>query len=273
MTARSRAALLPEQRDLPVRGTRINLLTAGSGAPLLYLHGVGDLGTWPPALSALAERYTVIRPDHPGFNGSADGDAIDSVHDLAFFYLDLLDAAGLDKPTVIGTSLGGWLAADLATIEPARVERLVLVGAAGVRAAAPTPDIFTLDPVEVAELTWATEDARVPALAQAASLDQNPALFERYLRNRIATAHLGWNPYLHDPKLPARLHRVSCPTLLVWGAQDRLLPLEYARRWSELLPDARLEVIDDAGHLPLVEQPEAALDAVQGFLAEGGGVA
>ncbi|MGH3343034.1 MAG: alpha/beta fold hydrolase [Carbonactinosporaceae bacterium] len=270
MTAQSRAAPLPTRRDLPVRGTRVNLLAAGSGPPLLYLHGAGDLGTWPPVLSALAEDYTVIRPDHPGFNGSADGEAIDSVHDLAFFYLDLLDAAGLDEPTVIGSSLGGWLAADLATIEPARVKRLVLVGAAGVRAAVPTPDIFTLDPVEVAELTWATEDARAPAVAQAASLEQDPALFERYLRNRITTAHLGWNPYLHDPKLPARLHRVSCPTLLVWGARDRLLPVAYAHRWSELLPDARLEVIEDAGHLPLVEQPEAALAAMQAFLSDGG---
>lgn len=259
------------QRSASVRGTRVNLLTAGDGPPLLYLHGSGDLGAWQPVLSALAEGHTVIRPDHPGFNGSEDHPEIDTVHDLAFFYLDVLDALELETVAVMGTSLGGWIGADLATIEPARVDRLVLVDAAGVRcevAGHQVPDTFTLDPVEIAELMWATEEARTDAVAQARSLEEDPVLFERYLRNRIATAHLGWNPYLHDPKLVTRLHRVRCPVLIVWGAQDRLLPPDYAHRWAELLPHARLSFVADAGHLPLVEQPAAFLDAVRGFLAE-----
>jgi pimeloyl-ACP methyl ester carboxylesterase len=122
------------ERDLDVRGIRVRLLSGGSGEPLLYLHGGGDLGQWTPALAALAGRYTVLRPDHPGFSASADAGGIDSVHELAFFYLDLLDELGLGRVMVVGHSLGGWLAADLATIEPGRVSKLVLVSAAGLRA-------------------------------------------------------------------------------------------------------------------------------------------
>lgn len=272
-TADARAGSTYRQSDLSVRGTRINVLTAGAGEPLLYLHGAGDLGKWQPAHTALAERYTVIRPDHPGFNGSDDLPDIDSAHDLAFFYLDLLDALGLERAVVMGTSLGGWVAAELTTIEPGRVDRLVLVDAAGVRAEVDAPDMFTRGPVELAELTWATEGARADAVADAHALESDAALFERFLRNRMATAHLGWNPYLHDPKLLTRLHRVRCPTLIVWGAEDRLLPLAYAHRWCELLPHARLAVIEDAGHLPLVEQPKAFLEAVRDFLTGEGGAA
>lgn len=255
------------ERDLSVRGTRIRVRSAGSGPPLLYLHGAGDSGTWRPVLSELGTDRTVIRPDHPGFNDSDDFPDVDSVHDLAFFYLDLLDELGVDRAAVVGSSLGGWLAADLATIEPARVDRLVLVGAAGLRAEVDTPDMFTCSPAELAELTWATPQARADAVAQASALEEDPAAFERYLRNRMTTAHLGWNPYLHDPKLPGRLHRIRCPVLIVWGEADRLLPPAYADRWREELPHADLAVIPDAGHLPHVEQPDAFLKAVRDVLS------
>lgn len=255
-----------DQRDVDVRGTRIHLETAGTGPPLLYLHGAGDLGPWPPALTALAGRFSVHRPDHPGFNASGDNDSIDSVHDLAFFYLDLLDALGLDPVIVVGMSLGGWLAADLAALEPSRVGRLVLVAASGVRAEVPTPDVFALSPVELAERMFHTDAARSAAIERAAAIEQDPPLFERYLRNRMATANLGWNPYMHDPKLLDRLHRISAPTLIVWGAEDRLLPVAYARRWAELLPSARVEILEATGHLPLAERPRAFLDVVEDFL-------
>lgn len=257
------------ERELLVRGTRVRMLTAGSGDPLVYLHGAGDLGEWIPALSALAEHHTVFRPDHPGFSGSDDCPDIDSVHDLAFFYLDLLDELGLDRVTLLGSSLGGWLAADLATIEPSRVSKLILVSAAGIRAAEPAPDMFLLSATELAELVHYAPAARAAAVAEAQQRAEDPAAFERYLRNRGATAHLAWNPYLHDPKLPGRLHRVTAPALILWGARDRLLPASLARRWAELLPGARLEIIDEAGHLPLAEQAGAAVAAVRAFCQDG----
>jgi pimeloyl-ACP methyl ester carboxylesterase len=254
------------ESDLTVLGTRVRMLTGGSGDPLLYLHGSGDLGLWLPALSGLAELYKVYRPDHPGFNASDDRAGIDSVHDLAFFYLDLLDEIGAERVALVGSSLGGWIAADLATVEPRRVSRLVLVAAAGVRAEVPTPDAFTLSPAQVAELLYHGDDLRSLAVQQAERIEDDPERLRRFLRNRIATAHLGWNPYMHDPKLLERLHRIGAPTLILWGAQDRMLPIGYAHRWAELLPKAELEIVEDAGHLPLVEQPEAALRVLRRFL-------
>jgi pimeloyl-ACP methyl ester carboxylesterase len=255
-----------QEWDLTVRGTRIRMLSAGSGDPLLYLHGSGDLGMWTPALSGLAETHRVYRPDHPGYSGSADRDGIDSVHDMAFFYLDLLDEIGVEQIVVVGSSLGGWLAADLATIEPHRIGRLVLVAAAGVRADVLTPDMFTLGQAEQADLLFHDEELRAAAKRQADGAEQDPERFTRYLRNRITTAHLGWNPYMHDPKLPDRLHRITAPTLILWGAQDGVLPVGYADRWSELLPKAEVAIVGDAGHLPLIERPDTALEVLRTFL-------
>ena len=255
------------ERDLTVRGTRVRLLTAGSGEPLLYLHGGGDPGTWTTALSALAGRCAVFRPDHPGFGASGEADGIDSIHELAFFYLDLLDELGLRRVTVIGHSLGGWLAADLATIEPDRVSRLILVAPAGLRPGEHVPDIFLLSAVELADLTHHTQQARTAAREAARQLAGNPEQFARYLRNRAAMAHLGWNPYLHDPKLPGRLHRITARTLILWGARDGVLPVSCAHQWAGLLPGAELKIIPEAGHLPLEEQAGAAVGAVLNFCA------
>jgi pimeloyl-ACP methyl ester carboxylesterase len=252
-----------------VRGTRLRMLTAGSGELLLYLHGSGDLGLWWPALSGLAETHRVVRPDHPGFNGSDDRDGIDNVHELAFFYLDVLDEIGAREVVLVGSSLGGWIAADLATIEPGRVSRLVLVDACGVRADIPTPDMFAHDPADLAELTYYDDELRSNAVQRAQAMENDPELSTRYLRNHLTTAHLGWNPYMHDPKLPDRLHRITAPTLILWGAHDRLLPVGYAHRWAELLPKAEIAIIDDAGHLPLIERPDAALGALRTFLGRG----
>jgi pimeloyl-ACP methyl ester carboxylesterase len=255
------------ESTLDVRGTRVRILRGGDGPPLLYLHGSGDSGVWQPVFDGLARGFDVIRPDHPGYGFSDEGRGIDTVHDLAFFYLDLLDALGIDKATVIGSSLGGWIGADLATIEPARITRLVLIGAAGLRVEdSGQPDEFAMDPVASIEAVYAGADARRAATERFASLESDPAAMERYLRNRITTAHLAWNPYFHDPKLVHRLHRITAPTLVVWGSDDGLVPLAHGHRWTELIDGSRLEVIDGAGHLPQVEQADRFLEVVRPFL-------
>ena len=255
--------------QLSVRGTRVRILRQGSGEPLVFLHGAGDRGEWLPVLAGLAADWAVCRPDHPGFNQSDDDERIDSVHDLAFFYLDLLDALELPRVTLVGASLGGWLAAEIAVLDPARVAALVLIDAAGLRVAgAPAPDVFTLNPVQLAELLFHDQALRSAAIERAAGLDQSPEELRNYLRNRIATSHLAWNPYFHDPKLAERLHRVSAPTVVVWGSEDRLLPVAHARRWQELIEDARIELIADAGHLPHIEQPERVVEIVRSVRRE-----
>jgi pimeloyl-ACP methyl ester carboxylesterase len=251
-----------------VRGRRVWVASSGDGPPLVYLHGSGDLDGWGPALSLLAGDFTVYRPDHPGFNRSDDDPGVDSVLDLAFSYLDLLDALGLDRAHLVGLSLGGWIAAQLAVLAPDRVSKLVLADAAGLRVAVAAPDIFTLNPVETAALVNHQPDVREAAVAAAGQIAADPELFQRYLRNRMATAHLAWNPYLHDPKLEGRLHHITAPVLIIWGAHDRVLPVECASTWQSSLPGARLEIIEDAGHRPNAEQPAAFASLVKEFLTE-----
>jgi pimeloyl-ACP methyl ester carboxylesterase len=257
----------PAEHIIDVHGRHVWVAQAGQGAPLVYLHGAGDLGDWGPALSLLMQDFTVYRPDHPGFNRSDDDPSVDSVLDMAFGYLDLFDRLGLDRPSLVGVSLGGWIAAQIAVLAPDRFAKLVLVDAAGLRAEVPTPDVFTLSPVQLAELLYHQPEFRAAAMAAAENITDDPDLFQRYLRNRMASAHLAWNPYMHDPKLPGRLHRIAVPVLVVWGAQDRLLPVEYAHRWTEALGTARLELIDEAGHLPPVEQPDTFAALVREFLS------
>ncbi len=250
-----------------VRGRRVWVASSGDGPPLVYLHGAGDLDGWGPALSLLAAEFTVYRPDHPGFNRSDDDPSVDSVLDLAFSYLDLLSVLGLDSASLVGVSLGGWIAAQIAVLAPGQVTRLVLAGPAGLRAEAGAPDIFTLSPAQLAELNFHRADLRASAVSAADSLSADPDLFQRYLRNRMATAHLAWNPYLHDPKLADRLHRVRCPVLVLWGAQDQVLPAGGGHRWAQALGNGtRLEIIPDSGHLPHLERPEAFAALVREFL-------
>jgi pimeloyl-ACP methyl ester carboxylesterase len=251
-----------------VRGTRIRILRGGDGPPLLFLHGSGDAGRWQPVHDGLARDHDVIRPDHPGYGFSDERSGIDSVHDLAFFYLDLLDELGVDRVDVVGSSLGGWIAADLATIEPGRIAHLVLIGSTGLRVeGSGQPDEFVLEPAAAIEAIYAGAGARRTATEAFDALEEDPAAMERYLRNRITTAHLAWTPYFHDPKLELRLHRVAAPTLLVWGSEDGLVPVAHGHRWAELLPQARLEIVEDSGHLPQVEQTERFLELVRPFLA------
>jgi len=252
--------------DVEVAGMRLHVVMEGSGDPLLFLHGSGDLGSWPDVLSELSRHFTVIRPDHPGYSGSADGDSIESVHDISFVYLSLLDQLGFDRVNLIGVSLGGWIAADMAATETSRFDRLVLVDAAGLRPRGTYPDYFMLTPVELAAQVYATDSMRDSMGAFMADLESDTELFHRYLRNRAATAHLAFNPYMHDPQLLSRVHRIRAKTLVLWGAKDGVLPVETSDAWLEAIPAAERVVIDDAGHLPHIEQPEQFLAAVRPFL-------
>lgn len=254
-----------------VRGTRVRILRAGDGDPLLFLHGSGDRGRWLTGLGLLAERFDVIRPDHPGFHHSDEAEHIDTVHELAFFCLDLLDELGIERAAVVGSSLGGWLAADLATIAPERVTRLVLSDPAGLRRdGLDLPDMFAMSPAQLVDELFVSQDLRDAAVAEAAAMEDDLELLRPYLRSRIATAHLAWNPYMHDPKLPFRLHRAAMPALVLWGERDGLLPPALADEWLARLPDARLEVIPDTGHVAHLERPEQFAALVTSFLLDQG---
>jgi pimeloyl-ACP methyl ester carboxylesterase len=258
---------------IEVRGRPIELRRAGTGAPLLYLHAIGGDTEGLAALDALAEERTVLMPMHPGFAGSAGLEDIDSIEDLAFHYREVLDALGLAAVDVVGTSYGGWIALEVACRWPERVRRLVLVDPAGLWLdEAPMAELFGAAPAELAERLFFDQSLPPAQLLRALSGfgDLPEEMLLERARAAAAAARVAWNPYFHNPKLPERLHRVAMPVLILWGREDRLIPLAHGERYRALLPDARLAVIDGAGHLPILEKPDEVLAHVRPFLAANG---
>jgi pimeloyl-ACP methyl ester carboxylesterase len=246
-----------------VNGTRAHYLRAGAGDTLLYLHGSGGAGQWPSAFAHLAEQFDVVAPAHPGFGQSERPDWMDSIRDIAFHYLDFIDALGVDSVHVMGMSTGGWIAAEMAAMSSQRLRSLTLVDAAGLRVeGAPVPDIFALSRDDQTRLVF--HDQALAATALAAELDDEA--MAAYIQNQTMLALLAWDPYLHDPKLPHRLHRVSVRTLVVWGAEDRLIPPRHGEAYAAAIPGARLEVIPNCGHIPHEEAEDDFVRIVSAFL-------
>ena len=256
-----------QSRRLALHGVQLDVYEHGQGRPILVLHGEDGPCPQAPFFSLLAEQGRVILPTHPGFGQAPDAADIDTVDDLAYLYLDLLDESDLHEVVVIGCSLGGWIAAEMAVKSTARLSQLVLVAPLGIkvgdRETRDIPDIFALPPEEVTRLQY-HDPAR--AAVDYASLSDLELLV--IARNREATALYAWEPYFHNPKLRQRLHRVALPTLLVWGASDRFVTLDYyGTAYRDAIPGAQFTVIDQAGHWPHAEQPEVFVERVGAFLA------
>lgn len=249
------------QTSLDVRGTPVPCLVGGDGPPLLWLHGAGGSDTWSAAQEQLAATFTVWAPAHPGFAGTPLPAWVRDVHDVAFHYVDLLAVAGLDHPTVVGISLGGWIATDLAVHRPDLLGSLVLVDAVGLRPETPMPDLFIMEPAEAMDVLFADGAPPMPAGAENADpIDMIVRMYEE----QAASARLMWKrPY--DRQLERRLHHITVPTLVVWGSEDRLLPPEHGRRLASLIPGARYEEISGAGHVVPLEAPERFVELVTGF--------
>jgi len=248
-----------------IAGVELELFERGQGAPLLFLHGAQGVLPAGAFLDLLAQQRRVIAPSHPGFGRSALPDWLDSVDDIAHIYLELMDRLGLDRVDLIGCSIGGWIAADLASKIPERLRRLVLVGPVGVKVGPPdrldVPDIFAMPQDSLNRLLFHDPDKHRPDF-QSMSDEEITTM----VRNRETLALITWEPYMHNPKLRHRLHRVTAPALFVRGASDGLISAPYLAAYAALLPDARTETIAAAGHAPQVEQPAALAAMVLGFL-------
>jgi pimeloyl-ACP methyl ester carboxylesterase len=237
------------------------VLVAGSGQPVLYLHGVGGL-VWNPLLEALAGQYTVYAPEHPGA-GQTDLLHLRDMWDLALYYDELLDALQLPTVAVVGHSFGGMAAAELAANSRPRVSKLVLIAPIGFwRDDAPIADLAGISPEHLIQLLL--HDPSGPLAAALAPPRHDPqAMFEATVR-MASILHFIWP--LPDKGLKRRLHRVTAPTLLLWGTGDKLVPPVYAEEFDSRLSDSRLELIENAGHLPHLEQPAATCACVLKFL-------
>jgi pimeloyl-ACP methyl ester carboxylesterase len=191
---------------------------------------------------------------------------MDGVDDLARFHLWFIDAAGLRRPHVIGHSIGGWTAAEMAAMSPGAIDRMVLVASAGLKPeTGEILDVFFHSPAELRELT-VYDGKTIPEWDELFGRAPTPAELEVAERNREMTARLTWKPYMHNPRLPHFLPRVTNRTLIVWGREDRIVPAECGALYRRALPNATLTVLDRCGHLPPIEQPDAFARVVLDFL-------
>jgi len=253
------------RETIRIAGVELELFTAGTGAPLLFLHSGQGLIPDHHYLALLGKNHRLIAPSHPGFGQSELPDWLDSIDDIAHLYLELMDRLKLDRVALIGASIGGWIAAEIASTVPERISKLVLVGPVGVKLGPPdkldVPDIFVMPLDAVNRLMFHN-----PEKFRLDPTKLSDAQLATAVRNRETLALLVWEPYMHNPKLRHRLHRATMPALFLRGASDGLVSQSYLEGYTKLLPNARTAVIADAGHAPQVEQPERFADAVLSFL-------
>jgi pimeloyl-ACP methyl ester carboxylesterase len=253
--------MTPTEQMLELRGTRIRVLRGGSGPPLLFLHGASGHTGWLAFLDVLSQRFDVIVPEHPGFGASEDPPWLDKVADLAYHYLDLIEHLGLERVHLVGTSLGGWISAELAVRNTSRLASLTLVCAVGVTPKGePMQDMFRMSAEENARRFYFDSDRvkrRLDGLAKA-----DPRML---VRNRSTVVRLSYPDFV-NPDLAKWLHRIDVPTLLVWGKNDGLVPSSFAEAYRSGIPGATLVMIPKAGHAPFEEQSDAFLAAFDNFL-------
>ena len=260
----------PERITVPLANGRFStdLLKAGTGEPLLYLHGaLGPVGGWAPFLDQLASRYTVYAPWFPGYGDTKGIDYLEDVIDLALYHFELLDGLGLASVHVVGHFIGGMVAMEMAALDPHRVSKLVLVSPAGLwRDDAPVADFFGMNPKDLSDALWADPDSPVAQAATAQEEDDETRalLALERISGLSAVGKFLWP--IPDKGLKRRLYRVKAPALVLWGARDRIISPSYASTFAQSLPGARVETIDNAGHLPMLEQPEDFVGRVASFL-------
>ena len=252
-----------------VNGCRVRMARAGRGQPLLYLHGANGPNPWSPFFARLADRYELISPDHPGFGASDSAPWMEDIGDLAYFYLDFLKTLGLESVQLVGHSMGGWLAAELAIRSTQRLASVTLVSAAGLRVPGHNGvDIFLLSPAELlGKHLYVDEKLTAAALAELAT-PKTPEQLDALIRNRTASAQLCWHPRLNNPQLARWLHRIDVPVHLIWGEHDHIIPPEHGRAYKRLMPAAKLSFIDQTGHAPQIEKPNEMLATMQAFYEE-----
>jgi pimeloyl-ACP methyl ester carboxylesterase len=250
------------------KGVRCRVLEGGSGAPLVYLHSAGGLLKDNPFLDTLTKRYTVYAPEWPGYGQSEGDDLLEDMLDFALHGWDVIDALGLSRPHLVGHSMGGMIAAEMACLQPRELNKLVLVAPAGIWLDEhPIPDIFAMLPHQIAEALFVDPQKGAAMMTGGADLSDIEALKDYYIaaQRRLAMAGKILFP-IPNRRLSKRLYRLTAETLVMWGAQDKLIVPAYAARWEKSIAKVRVQMIDGAGHMVPYEQPDAFVQAVGAFL-------
>lgn len=234
--------------------------------PLLFLHGSGGLNL-DPYLDLFGEKFHVIAPTHPGFGESTGLEHLDDIIDLAIFYYDFMDAIGIESAHVVGHSLGGMLAAEIAALDPSRVRKLVLANPIGLwRDDMPVLDFFSEDMAKVQKAIWADPSSEIVKARRPDMSDVNKlaAVMYESIQSLSAAAKFQWP--IPDKGLKKRIHRISAPTLILWGAHDGLVPPAYAEEFRSRIAGSRVAMMPDSSHHPMIEEPEAWNRIVTEFL-------
>jgi len=249
---------------IEIGGLSLEALTAGEGPPLLFLHGGGYFAQHQAFFDLLARRWRVVVPRHPGFGRSERPDGFRTVHDLAYLYLDLLERQDLGKVTLAGSSFGGWIALEMCVRSVANITRLALIDTVGVkfggREDRDIADIYALPNDELLRRTFFDPARTAPDYSRLS--DEEATVVAR---DREATALYGWRPYMHNPGLRQWLHRVRVPALVLWGDSDGIVTPDYGQKFCRSLPNARFELVREAGHYPQIERPQEVADAIDRF--------
>jgi pimeloyl-ACP methyl ester carboxylesterase len=255
-------------RMIDLDGRKVQMMEGGEGEALLYLHSAYGENIWLPFHQKLSEHFHIIAPAHPGFAQSEGLEDIDSMEDMVFHYIDLLDHLGYNRINVAGVSLGGWIAAELATRYPERVKKIVLGAPAGLwHMDHPMTDLFALmrRPSRMREALFHNADSGLAQMFVPAEPAED--MMVEAFKAMAATARLAWNPPGHNPKLAGRLRRIKSPVLILWGDDDKLIPTPLAREWERHLPNARVEIIPSCGHMLMFECEDEFVNSVSRFLA------
>lgn len=253
-------------RPIKISGMDIEIWEAGEGRKLLLLHPGDGLDRQAAYLGKLASCFHVIAPSAPGFGRSADPPAfMKSVDDLSYLYLDLLKALDLTNLVVVGFSFGGWLAAEIAVKSTDRISGLCLVDTVGAKFGDPMTreifDLFSLPLYQHPPLLYHDEALRKKTFHDLS--DEEATILAR---NHQTFGLFGWAPTLHSRHLHHRLHRIDVPTQIIWGAEDRVVSVDYGRKWQQAIPGARMTVIERAGHYPQIERPDAFVSVLEPFI-------
>ncbi len=263
------APIARRRESYRLQGAKIEVERWGRGRPILLLQSEDAYEAQLPLLDRLAETHEVILPWAPGYGRSSLPDTVRTIDDIAYIYLDLMDLLDLRAATLIGFSVGGWIAAEIATKTCARLAAMVLVAPLGIKFGGPfdrdIADIYFLPAGTVRALRFA--DPEKDPLLNADRLSRRAAIC--VARHRETTARLCWEPYFHNPALKNRLHRIAVETLLVWGSADGLATTRYGRAFARRIPGAGFTTIGRAGHYPHIERPDAFLARIAPFLATG----
>jgi pimeloyl-ACP methyl ester carboxylesterase len=251
---------------LTIQGMKIEVERMGSGSPLLVLLSEeAAFERTSPFIAELSRTHELVIPQAPGFGNSERPDWIGNPDDISYIYLDMVEKLGLKNIPVLGLSFGGWIAAEMAVKDDSFISKLVLVSPFGVKIGGPfdrdIQDIWTLHPSKVAELKYYDTDFGKRDYTQTPEEEVTIVA-----RNLESFARFCWDPYMHNPKLRQRLHRVNVPTLLIWGDKDSITSPAYGEAYAKLIPGAKFSLVPGAGHYPHIEKPDAFLSVLKPFI-------